>query len=143
MLHIFPSLIVEALYPLGFRYMYIQKITQHKMGQSSIRVIVPTTNKIKIIKNQIPIAIRNLPFCSSHIMHPNFFGNQKQSSSTKLKSTIKSSFSNTMPFLISRYSLIDLGLFVHPKPRLSGQFFITRTNLFKFLIPSQQHFTNL
>jgi hypothetical protein len=48
-----------------------------------------------------------------------------------------------MPFLISRYSLIDLGLFVHPKPRLSGQFFITRTNLFKFLIPSQQHFTNL
>lgn len=73
-------------------------------------------------------------------MHPNFFGNQKQSSSNKSKSTIKSSFSNTMPFLISRYSLIDLGLVVHPNPRSSSQFFITRTNLFRFLVPSQQHF---
>ncbi len=110
------------------------------MGQSSIRLIVPTTNKIKIIKNKIPIAIGQLPFCSSHIMHPNFFDNQKQSSSNKLKSTIKSSFSNTKPFSISRYSSIDLGLVVHPNPRSSGQFFIARTNLFKLLIPSQEHF---
>jgi hypothetical protein len=49
--------IIEALYLLEFGYMHIQKITQHKMGQSSIRLIVPTTNKIKIIKNKIPIAI--------------------------------------------------------------------------------------
>ncbi len=113
------------------------KVPKHSSLPLMNRYLKPTYKKTR---NQNTKTIRYFHFFFSSIMHINYFApfntTQCQSSSKKLKFTMRFSFFETISLSTSMCFSIDLGSFVHPNRGSFSQLFITKTNLSKFLIPS-------
>ncbi len=121
------------------------KVPKHSSFPLKDRYLKPTNEKTC---NQKTKTIRYFHFFFSSIMHINYFApfntTQCQSSSNKLKFTMRFSFFETISLSRSMCFSIDLGSFMHPNlrsfmhPNLRSfsQFFITKPNLSKILIPN-------